>query len=184
MRRYPAAFLLLLATISAVSALRADDWKSLQEDEIHDPDNPALEVMQNPAAALSVLAPDTAGNKVDWSAALHEGQIAPRSGLKNDELPEILELDIVMKNTLSAPFVTFQHRSHTEWMACENCHEELFVSTTDANPISMQAILNGQYCGVCHGAVSFPLTECDRCHNVRPDYQRVAPSGAKQSDDP
>ena len=30
----------------------------------------------------------------------------------------------------------------------------------------MGNILDGEYCGICHGAVSFPLTECDRCHNT------------------
>jgi hypothetical protein len=30
----------------------------------------------------------------------------------------------------------------------------------------MQKILDGEQCGVCHGAVAFPLTECRRCHSV------------------
>lgn len=184
MRRRPTVLLMTFTILMAVSTLGADNWQSLEEDGIHDPENPALTVMQDPVDALSVLAPDTAGNKVDWAAALHAGQIAPRGGLENNKLPEVLDLDIVMKNTLSLPFVTFPHRAHTEWMACETCHEELFVSTTDANPISMAAILDGEYCGKCHGAVSFPLTECNRCHNLMPDYQRIAPSGARQVHDP
>jgi ribosomal protein L40E len=32
--------------------------------------------------------------------------------------------------------------------------------------MSMFAILQGEFCGRCHGAVSFPLTECRRCHSV------------------
>jgi hypothetical protein len=35
-------------------------------------------------------------------------------------------------------------------------------------------ILSGEKCGLCHGAVSFPLTECKRCHSVdrgSPEHQ-------------
>ena len=34
------------------------------------------------------------------------------------------------------------------------------------NPVNMFAVLQGEYCGRCHGAVAFPLTECLRCHSV------------------
>jgi hypothetical protein len=30
----------------------------------------------------------------------------------------------------------------------------------------MLAILEGEQCGQCHGAVAFPLTECTRCHAI------------------
>ena len=30
----------------------------------------------------------------------------------------------------------------------------------------MMLILQGEKCGLCHGAVAFPLTECLRCHSV------------------
>jgi uncharacterized OB-fold protein len=29
----------------------------------------------------------------------------------------------------------------------------------------MAAILLGQKCGVCHGKVAFPVSECKRCHS-------------------
>ena len=44
--------------------------------------------------------------------------------------------------------------------------KRLFRSVREGNAISMAKILDGEYCGVCHGAVSFPLTECDRCHSI------------------
>ena len=31
----------------------------------------------------------------------------------------------------------------------------------------MLLILAGEKCGLCHGAVAFPLTECLRCHSVQ-----------------
>jgi c(7)-type cytochrome triheme protein len=43
----------------------------------------------------------------------------------------------------------------------------LFKSKAGATKqLNMFQILQGEYCGVCHGAVSFPLTECKRCHSV------------------
>jgi c(7)-type cytochrome triheme protein len=63
--------------------------------------------------------------------------------------------------------VRFPHRQHTEWLDCSNCHEKLFISKAGANKgVNMFQVLQGEYCGLCHGAVSFPLTECKRCHSV------------------
>ena len=28
----------------------------------------------------------------------------------------------------------------------------------------MSAILNGEFCGVCHLTVAFPMDDCQRCH--------------------
>ena len=56
--------------IMATGHIQAAEWLTLQEDNLHDPEAPALEVLQQPAEALSVLPPDTAGNKVDWVRAL------------------------------------------------------------------------------------------------------------------
>ena len=91
----------------------------------------------------------------------------------------MLDLDILMRETLPMAMVLFPHKGHTEWMSCEMCHDAIFKAQTGANPVNMGAILEGEYCGVCHGAVAFPLTECDRCHSVQPANQRRAPrSGA------
>jgi len=163
--------------------LLAADWKPLDDDGLHDPKNPAVKVLQQPEDALSVLAPDTAGNKVDWVQALRLGQIAPRGSVDGAGTQEFRDTEIIMPNTLSSPPVMFPHRAHTEWMSCAMCHESLFVSKTDANDITMAKILEGEACGLCHGAVSFPLTECDRCHSVGPD-DPVTPvsSGARIPD--
>jgi c(7)-type cytochrome triheme protein len=64
------------------------------------------------------------------------------------------------------PAVKFPHRQHTLWLDCSNCHNGLFKDKIGANKFSMVAILNGEQCGLCHGAVAFPLTECNRCHSV------------------
>jgi len=152
--------------LTATAGISAGNWNSLRSDRLHDPSNPSLRVLQEPEEALSVLPPDTAGNKVNWVKALQVGAISPRTSLREERDHEVLDQDILMKDTLPLPYVRFPHRPHTEWMSCENCHEQIFVSVTGANEINMAQILNGQYCGVCHGAVAFPLTECNRCHNT------------------
>ncbi len=149
--------------------LGAGPWQPLRNDGLHDPDGPGVGVLQQPEEALIALPGDTAGNRVNWVTALREGTIQPRSGVTSNEPAEILDLDVLMTNTSDTPFVVFPHRAHTEWMACEICHEKLFKSEIGANAISMGHILDGEHCGQCHGAVAFPLTECNRCHSVKPD---------------
>ena len=149
-----------------MKTIYATDWRSLKQDGIHDPESPALTVLQEPAEALSILPPDTAGNKVNWVKALREKYIEPRTYLVQDKTLEILDSSILMKQTGDTPYVLFPHKAHTEWLECSNCHESLFRSKAGETPITMLAILQGEYCGRCHGAVSFPLTECKRCHSV------------------
>jgi len=159
--------LLFLALLTVAGAgFGAGNWLPLKKDGLHDPSNPAIEVLQEPAEALSALQPDSAGNKVDWARSLDFGFIAPRTSLHDDHEPTILETTVLMKNTMPMRYVRFPHKTHTQWMSCEACHDAIFVAEKDANPINMGRILNGEYCGICHGAVSFPLTECDRCHNT------------------
>jgi c(7)-type cytochrome triheme protein len=149
----------------------AGEWKPLQSDGLHDPENTAIQWLQNPGDALSRLPSDSAGNRVDWMRALKDGYIQPRSGLRKNVAVEMLDSEILMNNTGSLPRVLFPHRQHTMWLDCGNCHDRIFKSKAGATPISMRKILEGQYCGVCHGAVSFPLTECNRCHSVPAEAQ-------------
>ena len=163
---------LALATVAifcgvlTTGLIHAAGWQTLQEDSLHDPEAPALEVLQQPSEALSVLPPDTAGNKVNWVKALREGYIEPRSFVLKEKTLEVLDSEILMKGTGDSYYVLFPHKAHTEWLECSNCHEKLFKSKAGETPITMLKILQGEYCGRCHGAVSFPLTECNRCHSV------------------
>ena len=86
--------------------------------------------------------------------------------------------EIIMRNTLSFPPVRFPHDAHNLWMSCEMCHDRIFKPEIDGNDISMSKILDGEYCGLCHGAVAFPLTECNRCHSVVREGQVPSVSGA------
>jgi c(7)-type cytochrome triheme protein len=63
------------------------------------------------------------------------------------------------------PDVLFSHKKHALWNGCEVCHPEIFPSTKRGTiKYSMFQIWDGQYCGVCHGKVAFPLRDCQRCH--------------------
>lgn len=149
-------------------------WLDLDKDGVHDPTGPGLKLLQNPTEALSQLPAAIDGNQVDWMTALESKAIDPRSKISPDFEVNALDLDVYMPHTGSMPVVKFPHRQHTEWLDCTNCHNRIFKPQAGANSITMLAILQGEYCGQCHGAVSFPLTQCGRCHNVAPeDYAKM-----------
>lgn len=152
-------------------------WPPLASDGLHDPTNPKLSYLQQPREALSALPPAHEGNFVDWVAALRSGAIAPRTNIFPETKIQVLDLDILMEETAGMPIVKFPHRPHTEWLDCNNCHDRIFVAKRGANPVNMFKVLQGEYCGQCHGAVSFPLTQCIRCHSVPRSSPAAQPSG-------
>jgi c(7)-type cytochrome triheme protein len=168
--------LIVILLASCMTVVQAANWQTLRNDGLHDPENSALRLLQNPGDALSRLPADSAGNKVNWIKALEDGYIAPRSELRENKPVQILDSDILLNKTGSIPRVRFPHKAHTQWLDCENCHEKIFKSEAGATPISMGKILEGEYCGVCHGAVAFPLTECNRCHSVPWESGDAAPA--------
>jgi c(7)-type cytochrome triheme protein len=150
----------------AVADLPPPSWEGLRKDGIHDPRGPAVKEKQEPAEALSKLTPDTTGNMVRWVRALEKGEINPRASIRPGTKIQVYDSDVLLNVQGGMPIVRFPHRQHTEWLDCSNCHDHLFKAQAGANKLSMLAILQGEQCGVCHGAVSFPLTECFRCHSV------------------
>lgn len=144
----------------------ATTWLPLAKDGIHDPASPAIVLLQQPSEALSVLPPDMSGNQVNWIKALEQGHIKPRTHLLTRTEMPTRDTEIILKNTGQMPMVKFPHRQHTAWLDCASCHDELFKRVAGATKINMAMILQGEKCGVCHGAVAFPLTDCARCHNV------------------
>jgi c(7)-type cytochrome triheme protein len=157
----------VVAALLLAGAALAADRLPLAKDGVHDPANPAIKLLQEPAEALAKLPPDVVGNRVRWVQALEQGLIAPRTNILPDTKIKVLDQDVIMPRTGEMPMVRFPHKQHTEWLDCSNCHEQLFKSKAGATKqLNMFQILQGEYCGVCHGAVSFPLTECKRCHSV------------------
>ena len=156
----------LAAAVAWAVAAQPLPWKRLERDGVHDPRSPAVTQLQQPAEALAPLPRDSAGNLVNWVKAIDSGAIAPRSQLSPGTEVRLREDSLIIARYGSMPAVRFPHRQHTLWLDCANCHDRLFVPRAGANRFSMTAILNGEQCGLCHGAVAFPLTECNRCHSV------------------
>jgi c(7)-type cytochrome triheme protein len=135
------------------------------EDGIHDPENSGTHSLQWPSEAFQDLPKSNDGNNVDWVTALNDGYIAPWVDLEDPEAePFIMDLVIVREVKGSMPDVVYPHEQHTKWLDCTNCHDDIFTPEKGANQISMAAILLGQKCGVCHGKVAFPVSDCRRCH--------------------
>ena len=136
------------------------------ESGIHDPDNDMTLQLQPPATAFATLPKSQAGNHVDWVKALDGKTITPRWDRVDAAAAAIvMDLNIVREVKGSMPDVVYPHKQHTEWLDCSNCHPKIFVPQKGANQISMASILLGQQCGVCHGKVAFPVSECRLCHS-------------------
>lgn len=136
------------------------------ESGIHDPANDMTGQLQPPATAFATLPKSMAGNHVDWVKALDGKTITPRWDRNDANAPAVvMDLNIVREVKGSMPDVVYPHKQHTEWLDCSNCHPAIFVPQKGANQISMASILLGQKCGVCHGKVAFPVSECRLCHS-------------------
>lgn len=142
---------------------------------IHDPANDMTLQLQPPGASFGTLPKSMAGNHVDWVKALDGKLIAPRWDKADPAAAAIvMDLNIVREVKGSMPDVVYPHKQHTEWLDCSNCHPKIFVPQKGANQISMASILLGQKCGVCHGKVAFPVSECRLCHSRKKAAATVA----------
>ncbi|HZX33198.1 MAG TPA: c(7)-type cytochrome triheme domain-containing protein [Rhodocyclaceae bacterium] len=140
--------------------------RAVERESFYDPANPDLAVLQRPLEATRGM-PYDANGFPDWMKALKEGSINPRMSLRGQGKMEILDMDVIMKNTKEMPNVRFPHKSHTMWLDCSNCHPEPFKPQAGSNPIRMADIFRGQFCGKCHDRVAFiTFFSCVRCHSV------------------
>jgi len=141
-----------------------------ESDGIHDPTGYGVAMLQPPRDAFGVLPKSASGNYINWSRAIAEQNLKPRYDMNNpDAPPVVLDLNIVREVKGTMPDVIYPHKQHTEWLDCANCHPAIFIPLKGANQISMASILLGEKCGVCHGKVAFPVSECRRCHSKPKD---------------
>jgi len=158
---------------------------------------------------VRALFPKDASGGVDWIRALKEGVITPRPSLPSappqapfsldslalmmkasGDTPLLLDLKLLLEHDVKlvpkdAPFfeVRFPHSSHLLWLNCSSCHPWILGK----RGVGMEAILDGDYCGKCHGKVSYsPETECSRCHvNLRFPQEELAQADlAEAQEDP
>jgi c(7)-type cytochrome triheme protein len=110
--------------------------------------------------------PKTKLGYVDWVAALQQGVITPYGSITEGEVEMIpIDFDVVFPVKGDIPDVVYPHLPHTQWLDCRNCHPAIFKMKAGSNPVTMQKIVEGEYCGRCHGKVAFPLYDCARCHS-------------------
>ncbi len=67
----------------------------------------------------------------------------------------------------STPPAQFPHWAHRIRFKCYVCHDAIFQMKAGANPVSMDAIFDGKFCGACHdGKTAFAVgfETCQRCH--------------------
>jgi c(7)-type cytochrome triheme protein len=127
-------------------------------------------VLQQQSVATMGL-PKGIDGRPDWVRALQQGLIQPRSTVGG--MPRPIEPwgaapkeGIVFSNTQFMPHVVFPHQPHVEWLACANCHDQLFPRQATGKGQGMTAIFQGRHCGFCHGRVAFsPEGSCYRCHS-------------------
>lgn len=106
------------------------------------------------------------GNHVDWSRALALGEIKPAASLDGEASPIRLDktLSLEAEWTFVAPAV-FPHAEHERWLDCSNCHPSIFnIGRKTTKHFTMASSLRGEFCGVCHLRVAFPMDDCRRCH--------------------
>ena len=151
------------------------------EDGIHDPANDGTLALLPPLAAYGPLPKSLAGNRVNWVKAIDDKKINPRWDKQDDKAtPVVIDLNIVREVKGSMPDVVYPHKQHTEWLDCSNCHPAIFNPQKGSNAISMAAILLGEKCGVCHGKVAFPVSECRLCHSKKKEARPAAQAAVKQ----
>jgi len=110
-------------------------------------------------------------DNIDWMAALSDKTITP-SGVVDASAKDVGKTsdDDIELSTSGKPnrMVVFSHAAHTQWLTCTNCHNAIFKREAGDATITMEAIDDGQYCGVCHDKVALAQPSgCKGCHKVK-----------------
>jgi c(7)-type cytochrome triheme protein len=111
---------------------------------------------------------NSSGNGIDWEAAEGSGRIKPIDFLEGVSIqrPRLkAQKDFVINEMgTGKDAVVFSHKKHAVWNGCEVCHPDIFPIKKGAAKYTMHEIERGEYCGVCHDKVAFPILDCKRCH--------------------
>ncbi len=100
---------------------------------------------------------------IDWLNMKKVGVFKPIHSLNENYKPETRDNIILFESKSKAKNVLFSHDVHSSWIKCSSCHPEVFTKTL-TNNVKMVRMSKGQYCGHCHGKVSFTFADCTRCH--------------------
>ena len=153
------------ATLALVEDQPTDTKKPFSTGLNNDQPPPPIEDILNWEEALEML-PKDYKKKVDWSAALEQGLIRPRTGADPmSPYSTIFKWDFIIAADKPKNEAYFPHSAHTEWLGCKNCHMTIYPYKR--NPATMKEMRKGASCGTCHGKVAFSLKQCKRCHLQR-----------------
>ena len=112
----------------------------------------------------------TFGNGVDWSATLEKGIIAPVNSIRSAprmSLAAKLKQPLKLGTASPRSDVYFSHEDHFEELDCSSCHPDIFnIKKKSTDAFSMDSNIYGNFCGVCHMKVAFPMNDCKRCHKT------------------
>jgi len=184
--RFASSFIFVALVVSACADMTVDDTGATQE-SVQATSQPEVQKAQAAPAgpvpaqpvgrsmptgsplsggeALRGLPRYPYGDGVDWVKALRTGRITPHATVSGAGEQGIMDVDVPISVKGTMANVVFPHKAHTEWLACGNCHVGLYQMQRGVNAVGMAKIAQGESCGVCHGAVAFPLDDCQRCHS-------------------
>lgn len=106
------------------------------------------------------------GDGINWVELLNRGAIKPRHylNMKSGDMQFAKVLSLDAEGNMIPPAI-FPHKAHTDWLECNSCHPDIFnIKKKTTQHFSMSSILKGEFCGVCHLRVAFPMNDCRRCH--------------------
>ncbi len=127
---------------------------------------PPIEEILIADSVRHMLPKDHAGN-IDWMAAMRDGTIKPRNSIDGSVAPPEEGFQFGFDFSFRGPAAMFDayfpHSAHIQLINCQQCHGPIFKYRD--TEFQMADVLAGNYCGECHGKVSFPpVTACERCH--------------------
>ncbi len=108
---------------------------------------------------------------VDWAGAVREKIVDPAASLEPGGENKTRDTRILFESRSSfISNIIFPHDIHSYWLECDICHKtqdgEIFKDVAGGNAVSMLGITKGKWCARCHNSVSFPISDCNRCHTV------------------
>lgn len=144
---------------------------------VAEPDKPACarchgrEVDREAYEAFARTMPVDSSDLVDWEEAERRAFGKPADYVEGVSVrPDRLGIDRNFSISVSGTWlgeVAFSHQKHARWSGCEGCHPEVFPSTSrGAMEFRMKDIVAGEFCGVCHNKVAFPIASCLQCHET------------------
>ena len=110
--------------------------------------------------------PTEFGDGIDWGKAIKRQIITPAGYIYTPGSAMISSKVVTFEAKIrGVTAAIFPHAPHGDWMDCSMCHPDLFpLDGKGLAKMTKPAILKGEYCGLCHLRVAFPMNDCPRCH--------------------